>query len=285
MARGSSLGSGRAGNHSAGSPSRSASTAAQKSSGADIGERPGPGLRQRAQHHPRLHRPVPAVALQAHRHVVWLRAGGRQRALRGAKRHAAGAGAAAGQGEAGVVALLPHRRDVLDPRSRNHQHRRGVALAERADPLQLLGEVEVERSAGHHGVDRLHALEVIRRQPLARMRGERGAKRRDRLGVDLQAGRHAVAAEPGQVLARGREAGVQVVRSDAASRAAAGSAVEADHHAWAPVALHEPRGDDADHARDATPPPPPRSPPHSSGRRTPPRRRGGCAARSRAGRG
>ncbi len=143
---------------------------------------------------------------------------GGEGALRRAEGHAAGAGAPAGQREAGVLALLPHRRDVLDARPRHQQHRRRVALAEGPDPLQLLGEVEGERSAGYHRVHRLDAQQVGRCEPLARMCREGGAEGGDRGLVDLQAGGHPVAAEAGEALARRGEAREQVVRRDAPAR-------------------------------------------------------------------
>ena len=67
--------------------------------------------------------------------------------------------------------------------------------------------------------------------------------------LDLQPGRHPVAAEALQVLGGARQPGVQVVRRDAARRAAAAAgAVEPDQHEGAVVALDQARGDDPDHA-------------------------------------
>ena len=55
-------------------------------------------------------------------------------------------------------------------------------------------------------------------------------------------------AEALEVLAAGREAGVQVVGRDRAAAALAALAVERDQDDRARVAVDEPRGDDADHA-------------------------------------
>ena len=96
-------------------------------------------------------------------------AGRRQRALGGAKCDPAYAGASAHQREAGVLALLPHGRHVLDPGRGHHQHGLGVAGAEGAETLELLGEVEAERATGHDGVHVLHAQQVGGSQPLARV--------------------------------------------------------------------------------------------------------------------
>ena len=63
--------------------------------------------------------------------------------------------------------------------------------------------------------------QVRGRQRRAGVRGERAPERLDRVGVELHAGGHAVAAEAGQVLGAGRQPVVQVVGRDAAARAAA----------------------------------------------------------------
>ncbi len=78
------------------------------------------------------------------------------------------------------------------------------------------------------------------------MRGREGA--RPAAAVDAQAGGGAVAAEALEVLAAGREAGVQVVGRDRAAAALAALAVERDQDDRARVAVDEARGDDADHA-------------------------------------
>ena len=69
-----------------------------------------------------------------------------------AEQHAARAGAARGERE-GDVAALPHRPRVVEQRGRDEQRDGGVALAERGQLLELLGERERERVARRDGVD------------------------------------------------------------------------------------------------------------------------------------
>ena len=165
---------------------------------------------ERAQDHARLQRAVPAVALEVDHHV--LRAGprGGQRALGPAEGDATGAGAAADQREAGVLALLAHGGHVLDPGRGHQQARLGVAGAERAQARELLGRVQGQDPAGDHRVDVLHRGQVRRRERRAGVSGQGGAERVDAAGLDLQPGGHPVATEADQVLRRrrpGRRAG------------------------------------------------------------------------------
>ena len=116
---------------------------------------PGAGRAERAQHHARLHRPVPAVALEVDDRVLRPGARGGQRPLGAAEGHPAGAGAAADQREPGVPALLAHGGDVLDARRGHEQARLRVRRAERSQARELLRRVQGQRPAGHHGVDAL----------------------------------------------------------------------------------------------------------------------------------
>ena len=117
--------------------------------------------------------------------------------------------------------VLAHRGHVLDPRGGDEQPRRRVALAERPEALELLGQLEGQRARPDDRVDALAA----RRGPPARgaPRRARRARRgtaRSRPVVDLEPGGHPVAAELHQLARRRAEAGVQVVGGDAAARAA-----------------------------------------------------------------
>ena len=78
---------------------------------------------------------------------------------------------------------------------------------------------------------------------------ERRAERLHAPARDRQPGRGAVAAVAQQVGARRLQPAEQVERRDRAARAGALLAVERDQHGRAMVALGDPRGDDADHAR------------------------------------
>ena len=144
---------------------------------------PGGGRAERAQHHPRLDRPVPAVALEARRPrpAGWAPAAASERWERRKATPRARA-PPLDQREARVLALLAHGGHVLDARGGHQQARRGVAGAERAQPLQLLGQVQRQRAAGHDRVDALGRRQV-RRAPAPRRRGRparRGRRRRAR---------------------------------------------------------------------------------------------------------
>jgi hypothetical protein len=136
---------------------------------------------------------------------VVVRRGGRERLGRRSERHAARAGAAGRhEREAGVLALLAHAGHVLEAGGRHQQGRLRVAHAERSQALELLGEVESQHAAGHHGVHALDRDQVLRRERLPGVRGEGGTERLDGTGVELHPGRHAVPAEAGQVAGAGR---------------------------------------------------------------------------------
>ena len=183
--------------------------------------------------------------------MSWARsAAGRQRPGRRAEGHAARLRAARGhEREARVLLVLPHAGHALEAGRGHEQGRLRVAHPERAEPLEVVGEVEPEVAAGHHGVDALHRDQVVRGQRRGRVGGERAAERLDGGGVQLHPGRHPVPAEAGQVLRAGGQPGVEVIGRDAAARAApAALAVERDHHARPAPALHEPRGHDPHHS-------------------------------------
>ena len=103
---------------------------------------------ERAQDHARLHHSVPAVLLQAQGDVVRLLGRRRERPRRRAERHAAGLRAAGGhEREARVLLLLPHAGHALEARGGHEQGRLRVAHAERAQQLEVLGELETEVAA------------------------------------------------------------------------------------------------------------------------------------------
>ena len=200
-----------------------------------------------AQDQPRLGGPVPVVALQAHDGADGL--AGRRGQLRArAEQHAARAGAARGERE-GDVPALPHRPRVVEQRGRDEQRDGGVALAERGELLELLGERERERVARRDGVDAHLRPQVLGCEDARGVGGERLAEGRDVGALDGQARGGAVAAVALQDLGGGVQPAEQVEARDRAARARALGAVERDQHARAVVALGDARGDDADHAR------------------------------------
>jgi hypothetical protein len=76
-----------------------------------------------------------------------------------------------------------------------------------SQPLQLLGEVEVEVGAADHRVDPLGAHQVLGTENGGCVGGERGPEGADVLGRQLQPGSRAVPAKAGQVLPAGLERG------------------------------------------------------------------------------
>ena len=153
-----------------------------------------------AQHEPRLDGAVVAVELQPHDGVDRLARRRRQRAA-ATERDAARARAAGREAERDV-APLPHRPRVVEQRARDEQRRLRVADPERREPLELLGEPDVERVAGHDGVDALDRHEVVRREHRGGVRHERLAERVHAPARDRQPGGGAVAAVAQQLGAR-----------------------------------------------------------------------------------
>ena len=204
-----------------------------------------------AQHEPRLDRAVPAVDLEADGGVDGLVAGRRAACRRRRTRRSA----SARRRRASVkrdVAALPHRPRVGQLRGRDEQ-RDGAgcpcrtARAARA-PRRA---ASVSASPGHDGVDpRTRARGPRASAPRRRARRSAARKR-----VDLGARRSCRPAAARWPPWRSRwraprvEAAEQVERRDRAARAGALVAVERDQHRRAVVALGDPRGDDADHAR------------------------------------
>ena len=115
-----------------------------------------------AEDEPRLDRAVVPVHLEADRRVHG-RAGRRGQRRAAAERHAARPRAARGERE-GDVPPLPHRARLGEQRGRDEQRRLGIAHAEGRQALELLGQPEVQRVAGHDGVDPLHGHQVRRPQ-------------------------------------------------------------------------------------------------------------------------
>ncbi len=156
-----------------------------------------------AQHHPRLDRAVPVVDLEPHRGV--------DRVLRldpergAAEGDAEGAVRAAVEAEAGVLALLPHRPHVADPRRGNHQPHARVAHPERGQLPQFLGQIEAEAEAADHRVDPLGPSQLLGAEQARRVGGEGATERLDVRGSQREARRGPVATEALQV----RQAGPQ----------------------------------------------------------------------------
>ena len=161
-----------------------------------------------AQDEPRLDRAVPLVDLEAERRVD--RPVGVARDLPGgAERDGPGADAAGLDREADVP-VLPHRARVAERRRRDEQLDRRVALAERRELLELLGEREAELVARDDGVDALGRVAEVLGQRLFGVALERGAERFELVAADLQPGGGAVAAVAEQVLRRGVQRREQV---------------------------------------------------------------------------
>ena len=94
---------------------------------------------------------------------------------------------------------LPIAATVLHPGAPGTRRRLSVALAEGAEALELLGQVQVKRAAGNDGVDSLDRDQVLGAGDGARVRGQGAAEGIDLAGFDVEPG-SAVAAEAGQVL-------------------------------------------------------------------------------------
>ncbi len=174
----------------------------------------------------------------------------------------------------------PIGRGSRQPRAVDHQADRRVGPPERREPAQLLGQREPHLAALDDGVDALQDPRLPGADRLPGMRGERGRERVERRAVELDARGRAVPAEAHQMPPAAFEPAEQVEAVDAAPRAAAALPVEGHHHDRAPALLHEPRGDDPDHARV-----PALSRQHVAPRADPARPsalrpRSGCAARS-----
>ena len=133
---------------------------------------------ERAQDEPRLDRAVPRVALEPDRDVVRL-AARRRASARCVVRNATAAARApppVTSVKRACWPLLAHRRARSRPGPPARAASARVAGAERREPLELLGEVEPERAAGHDGVDALDRHQVVRRER-ARRRGRPSARR------------------------------------------------------------------------------------------------------------
>ena len=149
--------------------------------------------------------------------------------------------------EAQVLALADGRgADRLA--ARDEQRHVGVPEAERRQLLELAGELERERRCGDDRVDPRHGRQVLVRELLVGVRGERRGERLELVGPDRQAGGGPVAAEALEVAGAGGEAGVQVEARHRPAGSLPAVAFAGDQHDGAAEPLDEPRGDDADHA-------------------------------------
>ena len=156
---------------------------------------------------------------------------------------------AAGDHETRVPVALPHRPHVAELGAGHEQAYPGVAVAERGQPPQLLGDLVPEALAADDRVDHLGRRGLGLVEGLGAVLGERDPERVDPPRLDLQPGRGTVPAEARQVLAARLQGAEQVEAGNAAPRTpAVALGVEPDQHRRAPVALDDPRGDDPDHA-------------------------------------
>ena len=221
------------------------------------------GRAERAQDHARLHDPLPAVLLQPEGDVVGSLGRRGERLGRRAERHAARLRAAGcHEREAGVLLLLAHAGHALEAGGGHEQGRLRVAHPERAEQLEVLGEVEAEVAAGHDGVDALDRDQVVRGQRRAGVRGERAPERhrRSRLPVPLPRPSCDRRSGPGAPSTRPARRGGRRRRCCGRSRGrrpGSSSAITTQGGASVPPAgtprFPRPRG--------ASPPPPPRSRP------------------------
>ena len=240
-----------------------------------------------AQHDPRLDRAVPVVDLEPHRRVDRVVLADPE--LRAAEGDAERPVRAAVQAEARVLALLPIGRTSRTRAAGTSSRTPGLPIPNGASRPQLLGQIEAEVGAADHRVDPLGPRQVLGPEHLVGVGGEGLAEGVEALRLAAPARRRRGARRSGQVLGAGLEAGEQVEAGDAAPRAApAALAVERDHDRRPVVALDQPRGDDPDHARDASPRRRRPAPAPRAARRAapaaPPRRRRRPPARSPAAR-
>ena len=277
--------------HGSSGASSSASTPAAKSPARPTTldrRRRAHGWRARGRRSARLDRPVERVGLQPHRDVDRLAGRGRAGSCRAPKRTARERAPPECEREGDVAALRPERPRVRRAGGRDEQRDRGVARAERLQPRQLLGERRApSTSPGTTASTRSAGTRSSGRSTAAAWAWNASRNASTRVARDRQAGRGAVAAVAQQVAAR-RPAG-------RASRSNAGIerpepvpvvAVEGDQHRRAVVALGDPRGDDADHARVPVLARPARRRARGAGLARPaPRPRTGCASRRRGARG
>ena len=99
-----------------------------------------------------------------------------------------------------MLLALAHARHAFEARRRDEQRRLRVPHPERAEQLEVVGEVEAEVPAGYHGVHPLHRDEVVRGQRRGRVRRERAPEGLHRGGLKLHSRRHPVPAEADEVL-------------------------------------------------------------------------------------
>ncbi len=236
-----------------------------------------------AEHQARLDGAVPAVRLEPDGGVDRL-VRARGQALARAELHAARARAAGVQRERDVAALADRAR-VGEVRGRDEQRHRRVAVAERREPLELLGE---RRASARRRPRRRRSRTCGTRSSGASTSAACAANDSRNASTcvarDRQPGGGAVPAVAVEVAAARGQPAEQVERRDRAARPGALGAVERDQHRRPVVALGDPRGHDPDHARV-----PALGGEHVGRRRArarppAPRRRTGSASRRRAAR-
>ena len=203
-----------------------------------------------AQHHAGLDRAVPVVHLEPHGRVehvlvVDAEAGAAEGDAEGAVRSRCGGCNVPAFPSSPIVPYVGHSC------RRHHQPHAGVAHAERRQLAQLFGQFEPEpltppTIASIRSVR--FRSSALRTASAWAAKAARNASRSP--GAQRQPGRGLVAAEGLEVLGARLERRVQIEAGDAAPRAAPSPlAVERDDDDGTVVALDQPRGDDADHAR------------------------------------
>ena len=261
----------------------SAATPSRERRLAEHVDRRGPGAAGVAEHQPRLDGAVPAVRLEPDGGLDRL-VRRRGQAMARAELHAARARAAGVQRERDVAAL-PHRARIGEVGGRDEQRHRRVAVAERREPLELLGE---RRASARRLPRRRRCAPAAPGRPASapRRRARRttpGTRRRRRArssGRRRRGGRRGGRGGELDAVSPASRSNAGIERPDPVPSVA----VERDQDRRPVVALGDPGGHDPDHARV-----PALAGQHvrrARGRARPPapRRRTGSASRRRAAR-
>ena len=152
------------------------------------------------------------------------------------------------QPEPGVPVRIAHRMNVGDPRRRDEQPHAGVAVPERGQARELLGDVVAEALPSDHRVDHLGGRHGARASHGPGMREEGLPEGIDAARLDLEPRGRAVASIAGEVLAARVERGEQVEPGDAPARSPPVAVrVDPDQADGDPVALGQARRGDPHH--------------------------------------
>ena len=199
---------------------------------------------------PRFDRPVPPVDLEADRGIERPLARGLRQFAVHAERDAERAPRSSGEGEPSVAVAASHRPHVGEPRRWDEQPHLGVADPERAEPAELLGNVEAKALAPHDRVDWLRCRSRVGSQDGGRVLAEGTAERVDAGAVDLDPRRRTVPSVGDEVVTAGAERRQQVEARVASPRPSPPPpGAERDEDGRHEMLLGEAGGDDADDPR------------------------------------